>query len=64
MAFLAQDDIFPETLLFYLDRCVLLGCDQEHLDAVKETYRRLLEWRKANPERCHAPGAKGEKLLV
>ena len=63
MIFLAKDNAFPATLEFYLNECMRIGADQEHLDSVARTMRRLKEWRDANPDRCKVPDAKGEKLL-
>ena len=63
MIFLAKDNAFPATLLFYRDECHRLGADEEHLQSVERTMKRLKEWREANPDRCKVPDAKGEKLL-
>ena len=63
MIFLAKDNAFPATLMFYLEECKRLGADDEHCDSVRRTYKRLIEWREAHPDRCKVPDAKGEKLL-
>jgi hypothetical protein len=63
MVFLAKDNAFPATLAFYLEECVRLGADAEHIESVMRTQRRLNEWREANPDLCKVPDARGEKLL-
>lgn len=63
MIFLAKDDAFPPTLRYYLEECRRLGADQEHLESVERTIRRLDDWRAANADKCKVPDAKGEKLI-
>jgi hypothetical protein len=63
MVFLAKDNAFPATLQFYLEKCVELKCDQEHIDAIKRTIARLKVWRERYPDRLKVPDAKGETLL-
>ena len=63
MVFLAKDNAFPDTLRFYRDKCIELGCDAEHVQSVNRTLDRLEVWRKDNPSRLKDPDAKGEKLL-
>lgn len=63
MIFLAKDDAFPATLVFYYEECQRLGADIEQLESIERTMRRLDEWRKANPDKCKVPDARGEKLL-
>lgn len=63
MCFLAQDNAFMPTLIFYRNKCVELGCDDEHIAAVNETIERVKEWRRINVEKCKNPDAKGERLL-
>lgn len=62
MCFLAQDNAFPETLLYYRDRCAEMNCDEEHLAVVDVTLGRLRKWRDAHPNLLKKPDAKGEKL--
>lgn len=63
MVFLAKDNAFPDTLRFYHSRCIELGCDQEHIDAVWRTIQRLDVWRIENPSKCKLPDAKGDRLV-
>ncbi len=63
MVFLVKDNAFAETLPFYLEKCVELGADEEHIAAVARTIDRLNAWRSANPHRLKVPDAKGEKLV-
>lgn len=63
IVFLAKDDAFADILQNYWNRCVELECDKEQLDAVERLINRVGAWRAANIERCHKPGAVGEKLL-
>jgi len=62
MVFLAKDNAFPETLLFYRDKCIELGADKEHIDSVTRTIERVDAWRAANRHLLKTPDAKGEKL--
>lgn len=68
MVFLAKDNAFAEfgtgAIYFYLGRCIELGADQEHINAVKRTIVRLERWRADNPDKLKVPDAKGEKLLA
>ena len=63
MVFLARDDAFALLLPIYFEICRAMGADYEHLEAVNRTIRRMQMWRETNLDRCHVPGAKGEKLL-
>ena len=63
MVFLAKDQAYYPTLLFYRDRCVALGADREHIHAVNRTIVRLEAWRLRNPDKLKVPDAKGDKLL-
>jgi hypothetical protein len=63
IVFLAKDNAFLPTLEFYLDRCLDLGCDHEHIEAVERTIARAEAWRAANPDKLKNPDARGEKLL-
>jgi hypothetical protein len=64
VVFLAKDTVFAEVLLpRYLDACEAMGADDEQILAVERLMGRVRQWRKAHPERCKVPDAKGEKLL-
>lgn len=63
MVFLAKDNAFYPTLLFYRDECIRIGADQEHIDAVNRTIERLIDWRRDNADLLKVPDAKGEKLV-
>jgi hypothetical protein len=63
VVFLAKDDAFSVVLPIYWQVCHALGCDAEQLEAVQALISRVSAWRKANPERCKVPDAKGEKML-
>ena len=63
MVFLAKDNAFPDTLKFYLSKCIELGADDEQIMAVSRAILRVDEWRAAHPDLCHVPHAKGEKLM-
>jgi hypothetical protein len=63
MVFLAQDNAFPSTLEFYLNKCIKLGCDADHIAAIERTIDRLYAWRDANPDKLKDPDAAGEKLI-
>ena len=63
MLFLLKDNAFAATLPFYLNKCIELGCDDEHVESVKRAIGRMDRWRKANHGLCKNPDAKGEKLI-
>lgn len=63
MVFLGKDNAFPATLQYYRAKCVEIGADQEHIDAVDRTIQRLGMWRAGNQHRLKVPDAKGEKLV-
>jgi L-rhamnose mutarotase len=63
MVFLAKDNAFPATLVFYYYECQRLGADAEHLAAVERTVNRLQKWREENADLLKVPDAHGEKLL-
>ena len=62
MVFLAKDNAFPETLYFYRDKCIELGCDTEHIQSINRTLARMEAWRAANLQLLKNPDAHGEKL--
>ena len=62
VVFLAKDNAFAAILPLYHEKCVELGCDQEHIDSVKRMLGRMDAWRKANPQLLKNPDARGEKL--
>lgn len=61
--FLAKDNAFAVALARYVDECFILGCDSEQIEAVTAMYHRVMDWRKAHPDRCKNPDAAGERLL-
>jgi hypothetical protein len=63
VVFLAKDNAFAAILPLYLEECKRLGCDQEHLNAVKSMIARMHYWRRGNPSLCKIPDAAGEKLI-
>ena len=63
MVFLAKDNAFPSTLQFYLEKCIELGCDAEHIGAVERTITRLKVWREEHVDRLKNPDAVNERLL-
>lgn len=63
IVFLTKDNAFAFVLPIYLQTCILMGCDQEHIDSVTRMIVRVKNWRSANSEMLKIPDAKGEKLL-
>lgn len=63
VVFLAKDNAFHRVLPWYRDICVDLRCDQEQIDSLDRMIERVERWRKANPDKCKDPDAKGERLL-
>ncbi len=63
MVFLAKDNAFALMLPIYRALCIALGADQEQIDSIDRTYKRLQAWRIVHPEKCKVPDAKGERLL-
>jgi hypothetical protein len=61
--FLTKDNAFADVLPDYIYMCLIRKCDAEQLAAAERMYSTVMEWRRANPDRCKDPGAKGEKLL-
>lgn len=64
VVFLAKDNAFPATVEFYINECRRQGAEPEQVDAVREMYDRLTEWREANPDRCKPPDVEPGELLV
>ena len=63
VVFLAKDDAFYALLPEYRSKCIELGSDEEQIASVDRMIARITAWREANPDKCHPPNAKGEKLL-
>ena len=63
VVFLVKDTAFANTLPKYREECVKLSADREQIEAVDRMIARAQAWRKANPDRCKVPDAKGEKLV-
>ena len=63
MIFLATDNAFPATLRFYLEECKRLGADQDHVESVQRTIRRLRFLAGCECRSLQVPDATGEKLL-
>lgn len=63
IVFLVKDNAFAEVLPIYLEKCIALGCDTEHIQAIQRMIQRMQAWRAAHPERLKNPDAAGEKLL-
>lgn len=62
MVFLAKDNAFPDTLVFYRNKCIDLQCDIEQIHAVNRAIERLELWRVNNADRLKDPDARNEKL--
>lgn len=55
VCFLAKDNAFPSTLLFYLEKCKELGAGAEQIASVEKLIEKVQTWRAANPELCKVP---------
>jgi hypothetical protein len=62
--FMPKDDAFAMTLPTYLENCRKLGADEVQIALIKNLIEDVFAWRKANPDRCKVPDAKGEKVLA
>ena len=63
VVFLIKDNAFADILPLYRTRCIELGCDTEHIEALDRMLERMYAWREANPDKCKNPDAHGERLL-
>ena len=55
--FLAKDNAFPNTLVFYHNECERHGAGLEQLSAVRRLIERVRMWRLENSELCKVPDA-------
>lgn len=55
VCFLAKDNAFPATLMFYREECERIGAEPEQLSAVDDLIERVLVWRSRHQELCKVP---------
>jgi hypothetical protein len=64
IVFLAKDNAFPPTLIFYREQCRLAGAAMDQLRAVDEMINRVEAWRRANPEKCKTPDVQAGEIVT
>jgi hypothetical protein len=62
VVFLAKDNAFPATLLFYIDECRRQGASAEQVKAVEDMYARVMLWRNENPGLCKTPDVQAGEI--
>lgn len=62
MVFLAKDNAFPATLLFYIEECQRKNASTAQVNAAREVYNRVMAWRAAHPELCKTPDVQAGEL--
>ena len=50
IVFNAKDNLFPDTLTFYIGKCIVEECSEEHIQGLIELKERVKKWREAHPD--------------